>query len=408
MSPDANNGDVGDPTVNGEISEAADQTLRTRAAEEIGRAVIALIREEPFFGHLLSGINREITEEQTSASITFKSGRPLLRINPSFFVNELPVEGQRSAVIKHEVLHLLLDHPGRFDASHMDAQIYALAANVVVNQLVGEKWPAPPGAVTLDTFDFPLPPDMSVEWYYEELMLHRDEIPDEIAPGHSDNDHWGDSGDEAEDAIGQHELVRSLRDAVDRAGDQFGEVETEIQELVEALVDELKPSVDWRRVIRMFTTSSRRTRIANTLRRPSKRYGTYPGIKVKRIHRLAVVVDTSGSIKEESLGDFFTEVRAIWRQGSQVTVIEADNQVRASWEYRGQVPPKARGRGGTKFDPALQWVAESTPPFDAVLYFTDGKANPPTVRPRCDVLWVLSADGDESALRNQRVVTLSS
>ena len=388
-------------------AEAASKSLRARAADEVGRAVIALIKEEPFFGHLLSGINREITEDQTSVGVTFRSGRPLLRINPEFFVNKLPVDGQRSAVIKHEVLHLLLNHPGRFDAAHMDAQVFGLAANIVVNQLVGDKWPSPPGAIDLDAFEFVLPPNMTVEWYYDELMLHRDEIPEEMAPGHSDHDQWSDSDDQAEDAISQHELARAMRNAKDRSGDQFDEVDTEIQELVEAMIDELEPSVDWRRVIRMFTTSSRRTRIANTLRRPSKRYGTYPGIKVKRIHRLAVVVDTSGSIKEESLADFFSEVRAIWRQGSEVTVIEADNEVRASWEYRGQVPPKARGRGGTKFDPALRWVADSTPPFDAVLYFTDGKATAPTVRTRCDVLWVLTADGEDRSLGGQRVISLA-
>lgn len=389
-------------------TDKADQSQRARAAEELGRAVIALIREEPFFGHLLSGINREITEEQTSAGVTTLNGRPLLRINPNFFVDELPIEGQRSAVIKHEVLHLLLDHPGRFDASHMDAQIFALAANIVVNQLVGEKWPSPPGAIDLNSFEFPLPPDMSVEWYYNELMSHRDNISDEMAPGHSDHSQWGDSDDQDEEgAIGRHELAKALRDAQQRSGERFDDVHVDIQELVEAMVDDLKPSVDWRRVLRMFTTSSRRTRIANTLRRPSKRYGTYPGIKVKRIHRLAVVIDTSGSINEDSLGDFFREVRSIWRQGSQIIVIEADNQVRESWEYRGQEPPKARGRGGTKFDPALQWVTDATPPFDALLYFTDGKAPTPTVRPRCEVLWVLSADGEERALTGQRTVMLS-
>ena len=104
--------------------EAASKSLRARAADEVGRAVITLIREEPFFGHLLSGINREITEDQTSVGVTFRSGRPLLRINPEFFVNKLPVDGQRSAVIKHEVLHLLLNHPGRFDATYMLSLIH--------------------------------------------------------------------------------------------------------------------------------------------------------------------------------------------------------------------------------------------------------------------------------------------
>lgn len=289
----------------------------------------------------------------------------------------------------------------------MDPRIFSLAADLVVNQLLGEKWPPPPGAIHLESFDFPLPPDMTVEWYYRKLSEHRDQIPDETDPGHSNDDRWGDTGDETEGAIGQHELAKATRDARDRSGESIGELPVSIQEMIESLIDELRPSVDWRRVIRMFTTSSRRTRIANTLRRPSKRYGTYPGIKVQRLHRLAVIIDTSGSIKEQALGDFFTEVKAIWRQGSQITIIEADSTVRDTWEYRGQTPPDPRGRGGTKFDPALQWVTDATPPFDAALYFTDGKAPAPTVRTPGKVLWVLSADGDPRSLQGQRTVTLS-
>ncbi len=383
-----------------------DTTLGSRANDEVARAVIALIREEPFFGHLLSGINRKITNATPSAGVSFRNGRPLLAINPDFFVNSLPLDGHRTAVIKHEVLHLLLDHAARFEPALMDQQLYDLAADLVINQLIGEQWPLPPGAIELESFDFPLPPDMTLEWYYRTLLEHRDEVPQDLQPEHSDHDEWTKSN-ERESEMGRLELARALGDAKERSGEHFAMLPEQIQELVETLIDELQPSVDWRRVIRLFTAASRRTRISNTLRRPSKRYGTYPGIKVKRLHRLAVILDTSGSVKEDALGDFFAEVRAIWRQGSEVVVIEADNRVRTTWEFRGDIPAKTKGRGGTHFDPALQWVVDAHPPFDAALYFTDGLADAPTVKPSCNVLWVLPPDGQDNALKGQRVVRLS-
>jgi len=101
------------------------------------------------------------------------------------------------------------------------------------------------------------------------------------------------------------------------------------------------------------------------------------------------------------------KVRAIWRQGSEVVVIEADNQVRDTWEFRGTSPSTPKGRGGTRFDPALKWVDSSTSSFDAAIYFTDGKAKAPTVRPRCGVLWVLPPDGNAHALAGQRVVKMA-
>lgn len=388
------------------MSAGSDRSLHSEASNEIGRAVIALIREEPFFGHLLSGINRKVTEEVEATRVSFRNGRPVLAVNPNFFVNELPVAGQRSAVIKHAVLYLLLNHRGRFNRESMDQQIFAMASEVVINQLLGDKWPALPGAITRESFSFELPADMTLEWYYRELWEHRDEIPPEFKPNPSDDDQPVDEDDQ-EFAIAQHELTKAVRDARDRSGQDFVLVDEQIQALVESMIDELEPSVDWRRVIRLFTTSSRRTRISNTLRRPSKRYGTYPGIKVKRLHRMAVIIDTSGSVSNTAFGAFFAEIHNIWQQGSEVTVIEADNTVRHTWEYLGTPPTSAKGRGGTTFDPALQWVADAAPAFDAALYFTDGKAPAPKVRTRCEVLWVLPHDGDDRTLGGRRIIKLS-
>lgn len=387
------------------MTDPVDPKLASRTSEEVGRAVIALIGEEPFFGHLLSGMNRDVTNDTETAMITFRKGRPLLRVNPEYFLDALGADGQRSASIKHEVLRVLLNHAERKTAE-MDPHIFTLASDLVVGQLTGHKWPAPPEIAALDSFSFELPPDQTVEWYYQKLYEHRDEIPDQ-GPGSGDEQRWDQGDDQSEQAIADHELAKLTRDARDRAGDSFTSIDGQIQSVVETMIHDLQPKVDWRRVIRMFTASSRRTRVANTLRRPSKRYGTYPGIKVKRFHHLAVIIDTSGSINEDALSEFFTEVRAIWRQGSTITVIEADNQVRNIWQYHGHAPPKAKGRGGTRFDPALQWVADANPAFDAALYFTDGKAAAPTVRPSCDLLWVLTPNSDDRTIANQRSVRLS-
>lgn len=377
-----------------------------RASDEVGRAVIALIREEPFFGHLLSGINRKITSDVSRSRVTFRAGRPLLEVNPEFLLHELTDTSQRSAVVKQNILSLLLNHGSRFDPVSMDSQIFQMASDLVINQLVGDRWPLPPGSIELDSFAFPLPEDMTLEWYYGELTEHREEIPEEMVPDPSGLDQPRDGSDQA-DAIGEHELAKALRDARDRTGEQMDQLPAQIEVLVESLIDELQPTVDWRRVIRLFANSSRRTRISNTLRRPSKRYGTYPGIKVKRLHRFAVVIDTSGSVNQDAFSDFFTEVHAIWRQGSLITIIEADSAVRKTWDYHGTMPPKARGRGGTSFNPALQWITDASPGYDAALYFTDGKAPAPTVRPPCEVLWVLPHDGDPIALAGRRIITLS-
>ena len=385
-----------------------DSALLQRASDEVGRSVVALVREEPFFGHLLQSMNRDISNRTHTAAVSFRNGRPLLSVNPEFFIEQVTRKKERTAIIKHEVLHLLFDHLGKFDSARMNRKVFNLAADVVVNQFIGRKWSLPAGAVTLDSFDFYLPPDQTVDWYYEKLISAASEV-EIVLVSHCDVSHWDSHDDDASDSIGRYELARIIRDARVRSGDRFyATTPSPIVQMVDAFIEELEPTVDWRRVLRMFSNSSRQSRITNTLRRPSKRYGTFPGIQVKRHHHIAVILDTSGSISDEDLSDFFGEVRGIWRQGSEVFIIEADQVVQNTWAYSGQEPPSSiGGRGGTSFDPALNYVANATQPFDAAIYLTDGHAATPTVLPRCKVLWVLSENGSDSALGGHKTVQIT-
>ena len=66
---------------------------------------------------------------------------------------------------------------------------------------------------------------------------------------------------------------------------------------------------DWTRTLRRFAQSVRRAPLRNTIRRPSRRFGTYPGLRLRRTSRLAVVVDTSRSIEIPVLERFFGKPR---------------------------------------------------------------------------------------------------
>ena len=129
-------------------------------------------------------------------------------------------------------------------------------------------------------------------------------------------------------------------------------------------------------------------------RRVSKRYGTYPGVKIKRYQRLAVVVDTSGSIQRDDLELMFGEIHGMWRQGAGIDVVECDAAVQHTWQYRGRLPDKIHGGGGTAFDPAFQWLrANRMTKYDGCIYLTDGYAPKPTVRPPCKLLWLVTESG---------------
>ena len=389
--------------------------------EELSRCIIQMLFKEPFFNHLLSGVVRVVTEEVPTAAVSFSGNKLQLLINESFFLKELRSQTNRVAVIKHEALHLLFKHLFRMDLGNYDRSLFNIAADLVVNQSIGS-WKLPDSAVTLSTFpDLGLEQNQTVEWYYEKLINLRgassagagsdsnpfpksadalskilDRAADQI---HGDHSHWGVSKDakgQVDAYAAETELDRMIIQARDRTPSKYhGTIPGEINTLIDSLIESRKPKVDWRRALRIFATNSRRTYLFSTMHRISKRYGTRPGIKVKQFQKIAVAVDTSGSISDTDLSVFFTEIDSMYKQGAEIEVIECDAEVQRTYNYNGQLPTEVSGRGGTVFDPVFAFLRSNRlTHYDGCIYLTDGYADEPSIRPPCPLLWVITADGN--------------
>jgi predicted metal-dependent peptidase len=378
--------------------------------DEFARCVIQLLLKEPFFGHLLGAVVRAADDSTPTASVSLSGSRVTLTVNPEFFMKRLRKGPERVAVLKHEALHLLFRHLFRLDRARHDALLFNIAADLVVNQFIVSPWKLPDDAVTLATFaDLKLERDRSVDWYYDRLHALAKQSDGGASPKsaealqkilsaprwHSDHDRWGD-GTDAPSQVAAADLDRLVVQARDRAGPRgWGALPGPLRELITAAIARRAPKLDWRRALRLFASSARRTRLAGTWQRESRRYHTIPGIRVKRYQRMAVIVDTSGSIADDDLAEFFAEIHAMWRQGAEVQVIECDAAVQRVYAYRGKVPDKVGGRGGTCFDPAFQHLRDTrhTQPWDGCVYLTDGVAPAPKVRPPCKLLWVVAGTG---------------
>lgn len=175
-------------------------------------------------------------------------------------------------------------------------------------------------------------------------------------------------------------------------GKQYGTLPGDLQAYLDALVESLKPNVNWRRVLRLFAASSSRTYLKNTIQRASKRYGTTPGIKIKRKQKIQVVVDTSGSVSDDDLREFFAEIYHIWKGGAQIHIVECDVDIQASYDYKGKAPSIVHGRGGTDFNAPMQYANEVYQP-DAIVYFSDGEAPAPEIPTRAPILWLICEQG---------------
>ena len=215
--------------------------------------------------------------------------------------------------------------------------------------------------------------------------------------GRGDDSGWHD-GNDGVSAAGRYAVGNLLLRARERMPPhQWGTMPAALISQLELILAERQPKVDWKRMVRIFCASSGRSRIRHTIKRISKRYGTRPGIKVQRLQRLLVAVDTSGSIDQKMLEEFFTEIHGTWKVGATVVIVECDAEVQRSYDYRGKPPKAVKGGGGTEFEPVFAWMRKQRP-FDGVLYLTDGYGPAPTSRPNCKLLWVISEDGSSGGL----------
>ena len=176
----------------------------------------------------------------------------------------------------------------------------------------------------------------------------------------------------------------------------------------------LRPRVNWReqlkRVVRGAISEGFGQRLDYSLRRPNRRSEVYAPLVVPALQgeyrpRVAVVVDTSGSIGGRELAQAMAEVRAVLEQlRTRITIIPCDAvpyeavQVltRCDWEAaRG----KLKGGGGTDMPAGIEAAKRLKPPPDAILVLTDGYTPFPDKPPQPTeptVLWGIWKLGDKS------------
>ena len=388
-----------------------------------------MLLKEPFYAHFLSGIIREVTDKVPTAAVGFKSGKIALYVNENFFLKELRSMTERVAVIKHETLHIIFKHLFRMKTKDYENRLFNIAADLVVNQLISP-WKLPDSAVTLETFrELKLPPDKSVEWYYENLKktaskdkeykkslqeifdkmdasgnggkglggndLAGDEGSSKKRRYHSDHRMWGENENFSMEVV-ETEVDRMIIQARDRTPiKDHGTIPLGIQSLIKNIVKKRNPQINWKKALKIFSSTSRKTRVYLTLKRVSKRFGTRPGIKIKRFQKLAVAIDTSGSINIDDFNDFFGEIHSMWRFGAEIDVLECDAEIQKKYSYRGRIPEFIHGGGGTSFDPVFEHIKSNRfERYDGCIYLTDGYAPEPTIKPPCKVFWCITKDGE--------------
>ena len=90
--------------------------------------------------------------------------------------------------------------------------------------------------------------------------------------------------------------------------------------------------------------------------------------------------------------EFFSEIDHINATGSEITVIQCDVAIKSIKAYRKGDEVTVHGRGGTSFDPVLEYYNENLRKYSCLVYLTDGECYT-DVNVRGRMLWVISTRG---------------
>lgn len=373
----------------------------------IAKTTIDLLIKEPFFGHFLTHFKKEVSEKTETVAISVDAQNDLtILINPDYWNNTLYQSDLKIGELKHQLLHLIFGHLNR-SAAYQNDDLFGVASDLTINQFIANSQ-LTHDAITLKAFsDVDLPPNKTADFYYKyflEILIQpeygntnaRYFLQKTLTEGHQklkQHSLWGSRKKvtNSQQKITEQKILNALQTAWQRykRSNKIGDLPQGLETQIEAQLERLKASVNWKRVLRLFTAKSRKTKIKNTIRRPSKRYGVSPGIKIQKQQKILVAIDTSASVSADLQTQFFDEIFHIWRQGARVYIVECDVEIHREYEYSGKTPELTKGKGGTSFDAPIIFANTVFLP-DAMIYFTDGKAAIPTVKSRFPILLMIA------------------
>jgi predicted metal-dependent peptidase len=119
------------------------------------------------------------------------------------------------------------------------------------------------------------------------------------------------------------------------------------------------------------------------------------GKKNKFTTRLLIAVDVSGSISDKEVQIFYSVIHRFFKYGIQsLDVLQFDTEVKEPLltMQKAKKSVVIQGRGGTNFQPVIDFFENAHRGYDGLIVFTDGWASVPKMSPRSirKTLWICS------------------
>lgn len=306
------------------------------------------------------------------------------------FVDKL-TERQLVFLIAHETFHKMLRHRWTWKKiKHENPELANIAMDFVINGMLdnsaGDRVSG--GATKIMEFI----PGGCLDHAYDGMdtmqvynLLKKNAQGGQRPKGSSTDQHDFDDDEfddeepltpEEEKAL-EHQIDMAIRQGQRSIGKQASDMDRAIGQLLEA-------KIPWEDELRDFITTTCAGRDNSTWRRPSRRWvsrGVYmPSAISESVEEIVIGIDTSGSISENELRRFLSEIHTACVSVSpkKVHIIYWDAAVASHEEYEGEAvqnltdSTKPRGGGGTDIGAFFNHINKCKLDPACVIVFTDG------------------------------------
>lgn len=350
--------------------------------KRIAKAKTALILEHPFVGSVALNMPMKVDNNVPTAATDGK--RVLFNED---FCKELDDE-ELKFLVAHECMHPMLEH--NFRRGERDRYKWNQAADYVINKLLTDEGIGKmPKQGLLDENIYQAGGGTS-DGIYNNLPDTPEDQQGNGGQGQPLDSCEDGQGSPAEVAQQQAEWKVKVAQAAQSAK-MMGKLSAGLERLVAEI---LTPKVDWRDVLQRFVVKCRSDQ--RSWARPNRRFlsqGLYlPSVSGEALGEIAFAVDCSGSIGQDEINQFASEITTVWQdqRPTKVHVIYFDSEVSHYDEFDRDNEPviKPHGGGGTAFSPVFRYMEEHGINPVACVFLTDLCCNDFGDEPDYPVLWV--------------------
>lgn len=377
------------------------------------QATKRLLIRSPFYGLFLLSLKRRFaipSDDCKTAYVHINGINYELIVNEEFW-NSLDNDDCRLNLLQHELLHICLKHL-EFSDRFPDSNRANIAEDLEVSNYTGfispgcwyiwEHKEMPPRAGSKVYYDL-LPKssgDQSGQEGGQDANQNNQSASSENFSGNTIDDHskWGNYNQlsDNEKKLIENQLNHILKQTAEQVQKMQGTIPGELSEIINELFKQKPAIFNWKAYFRRMLGTIIDVDIKKTRKKESNRFPDASGLKHKRKSNIFLVIDTSGSVSDKELCDFFSEINHIYKAGAKVTICECDTKVNKIYDYTGKWDGKINGRGGTILSPAIEYFNDHRRDYQTIVLFTDGWIESNPIKVLGQAMWIITSEGDHT------------